>query len=37
MVIPSAAMDGVENLGQSMVKLLQSTGFAQSVDSTPFE
>ena len=36
MVIPSAAMDGVENLGQSMVKLLQSTGFAQSVDSTPF-
>ena len=37
MVIPSAAMDGVENLGESMIKLLESTGFSQSMnEELPF-
>ncbi len=37
MVIPSAATDGLQNLGESMMKLLESTGFAASMDdSLPF-
>ena len=37
MVIPSAATDGLQNLGESMMKLLESTGFAASTDSSlPF-
>ncbi len=37
MVIPSAATDDLQNLGESMMKLLESTGFAASTDSSlPF-